>query len=310
MTLRSLRFARIPCDRHFYLIGKAFPAHSVRICARLQNNRNGEVTFRIQLHRVRGKRCSTLSPVSPIVTTGNSIYQRNILNGHAIICLDIARHIYRVSQTEGFFHRIKSNLKGRPLVILHPYGNGRSVFDFNRKVTIQANCRQHQFCRKGTEFVGIDVLLYQFFSVYVQQTYLITLSCQNLGLIRFLFISDAFDINSLTGTIQRTVRQQSDMFFRTRLTALVISVQINNLRHHSGICTFTRHIAADSFIPFYNSLAAGIGSNRLHQFAVFFIVRGIETDRCIGNRLSATAIYRNHLHFVIRQRQRQYLETG
>ena len=131
-----------------------------------------------------------------------------------------------------------------------------------------------------------------------------------MRLIRFLFISDTLDINGLTGTIQRAVCQQGDMFFRTRLTALVISVQINMLGHHGRIRPFTCHIAADGFIPFHNSLTTDIGSNRLHRFTVFFIVRGIEADRCIGNGLSTTAIHRNHFHFVIRQRQRQYLETG
>ena len=308
--MRSLRFTRITCHCYLYLIGETFPTRIIRIRIRLQNNRNGKVAFRIQLHRIRNKRYGPISPISPVAATGNGICQRNILNCRPVICLDIACYIHRISQAESLLHRIKGNLKGRPFVILHPYGNGSVVFYINCKVTIQADCRQHKFCGEGTEFIGTYILLYQFFPVDVQQTYLITLPCQNVSLVRLLFISDTLDINGLTGTIQGAVCQQGNMLFRTRLSAFVISVQINILRHHGCIRSLTHHITADSLIPFHNRFSTGTGDNCFHQLAVFFIVSRIETDLCTGNGLPTTAVHRNHFHLIIRQRKRQHLEAG
>ena len=245
-----------------------------------------------------------------MVTSDHSVYCRYILNSHTIVCLDISGDTYRIPQTVGLFHRIKHNLKSRPFIILHPYGNSRFILYFNHEVAIEANSRQYKFCCKRAELIGVHTLLHQLFPVHIQQSYQVILSCQDMSRIGCLFIRNPFDVDSLTGTIQRTVGQQSDMLCRARFTTFVISIQINALGQHSSIRPFACHIAADSFIPFYNSLSTGVSGNILQQFTIFFIISGIETNFCAGNGLPATAIYRNHFHFIVRQSQCQHLEAS
>lgn len=87
--MRSLRFTRITCHRYLYLIGETFPTRIIRIRIRLQNNWNGKVAFRIQLHRIRNKRYGPISPISPVTATGNGICQRNILNCRPVYALTL-----------------------------------------------------------------------------------------------------------------------------------------------------------------------------------------------------------------------------
>ena len=91
---------------------------------------------------------------------------------------------------------------------------------------------------------------------------------------------------------------------------VVGAIHINSLRHHRRIISLASHIAADSILPSQDSLSTGISHHLFHQLPALFIIGGIETDLCVGNRLSVMGIQCGYFHTSVSQIQCQYLETG
>ena len=215
---------------------------------------------------------------------------------HTAIRLYLTFHLYLIAQLITALLLVESNIKRRTFIVLH--ANIRSsLASFQRKHPIQTSGWQCKIDSKRAEFIGTNRFLSNFLIICIHQNNSIVLVRKYICRIRFLYIGNSFHIYGLTGTVQRTVRQQSHSFGDLVFISVIsITSTVNALKRHTGIDTFSSFQISVFGFPGEDNFAICPGCIFLQYF---FVIR-IKSYFRIRYRVSRLSIQRHYLILISR----------
>ena len=175
----------------------------------IQSQRNGKITVGIQLQGICQQRFVSIPPITHSRTpASHGISQRHLLHCHTVKCLDVSFQHYFIAQPVSLRNRGKVYFKSRTFILFHPERHGRlRVSGLYAEHSVQTSGRKYKLSTKRAEIIGSHLLGSKFLTIYIPKDQFIINPFQHTGTILILLIGNSFYINSLAGTIKRTVRQ-------------------------------------------------------------------------------------------------------
>ena len=275
---------------------------------RQQRHGDGEASFGIQLHGVGRQRTGLSAPNA--VAARQGIGQGKFLQGCAVVGFHLPGHGHGVAQGVGGLHRVERQFKRRAFVLLHANQSGSTVARLDDKIAVQATGRQDKFGSKGAKVVGAHFLLGEFLAVDIQQGECIGLAFQHTGGFLVLLVGNAFDVDRLSGTVERAVGQQRQVLLRGGITPAIIRIS-DALRVQVGILAFGNGVGADFPVSRQRGASVCTGSHLGDQLArLRHAVGGIEAESHARHGMSRLGVEREHFQLFARQRERQRHQAG